>query len=220
LANVFLHYVLDLWVHRWRKQAHGLVSVVRYADDFVMAFESEADARKMLAGLTERLAKFGLALHEDKTRLIMFGKYAAERRRRIGMGRPETFDFLGFTHYCATSRDGRFVVKRKTQRKWKIRKLHELRVEARRRMHHPIAKQHKGLSTVPCGHFAYFGLSSNVRSMVGFAYEVRRLWQRALARRSQRSMTWDRFNRLLRAFPLPTPSITRAWNAKSTPATR
>jgi group II intron reverse transcriptase/maturase len=219
LANVFLHYVLDLWVHRWRRQAHGFVSVVRYADDFVMAFESEADARKMLVDLTERLVEFGLALHEDKTRLIMFGKYAAERRRRIGKGRPETFDFLGFTHYCAPSREGRFVVKRKTQRKRKIRKLHELRVEARRRMHQPIAKQHEWLSAVLRGHFAYFGLSSNMRSMVGFAYEVRRLWQRALARRSQRGMTWDRFNRLLRAFPLPRPAITRAWNERSMPAT-
>jgi hypothetical protein len=120
LANVFLHYVLDLWVHRWRRQAHGCVSVVRYANDFVMAFESEVDARKMLAGLTERLVKFGLALHQEKTRLIMFGKYAAERRQRLGKGRPETFDFLGFTHYCATSRDGKFIVKRKTQRKRKI----------------------------------------------------------------------------------------------------
>ena len=102
----------------------------------------------MKADLTERLVKFGLALHEEKTRLITFGKYAAERRSRIGMGRPETFDFLGFTHYCATSRDGRFVVKRKTQRKRKICKLHELRVEARRRMHQSIAKQHEWLSAV------------------------------------------------------------------------
>ena len=219
LANVFLHYVLDLWVHRWRKQVRGLVSVVRYADDFVMAFESEADARRMLAHLTERMVKFGLALHEDKTRLIMFGKYASKRRLRFGMRRPETFDFLGFTHYCATSRDGRFVVKRKTQRKRKIRKLQELRIEARRRMHQPVAKQHEWLSAVLRGHFAYFGLSSNMRSMVSFAYEVRRLWQRALARRSQRGMTWDRFNRLLKAFPLPMPSITRARSEKSTFAT-
>lgn len=138
-----------------------------------MAFESEADARKMLAGLTERLVKFGLALHEEKTRLIMFGKYAAERRHRIGKGRPETFDFLGFTHYCATSRDGNFIVKRKTQRKRKIRKLKELRIEARRRMHSPVAKQHEWLSAVLRGHFAYYGLASNMRSMVGFAYEVR-----------------------------------------------
>jgi RNA-directed DNA polymerase len=152
LANVFLHYVFDLWVHRWRKQAHGCVSVVRYADDFVMAFESEADAWKMVADLTERLAEFSLALHEEKTRLIMFGKYAAERRLRIGKGRPETFDFLGFTHYCAISRDGKFIVKRKTQRKRKIRKLKELRIEARRRMHSPVAKQHEWLSAVLRGH--------------------------------------------------------------------
>jgi len=219
LANVFLHYVLDLWVHRWRKQANGCVSVVRYADDFVMAFESEADARRMLADLTGRLLKFGLALHEEKTRLIMFGKFAAERRRRLGMRRPETFDFLGFTHYCATSRDGRFIAKRKTQRKRKIRKLNELRTEARRRMHSPVAKQHEWLSAVLRGHFAYYGLPSNMRSMASFAYEVRRLWQRALARRSQRGMTWDRFNRLLKAFPLPMPSITRVLSDRSTFAT-
>ena len=178
MANVFLHYVLDLWVHRWRRQAHGCVSVVRYADDFVMAFETEADARKMLAGLTGRSVKFGLALHEEKTRLIMFRKYAAERRHRLGKGRPETFDFLGFTHYCATSREGKFIVKRKTQRKRKIRKLKELRIEPRRRMHSPVAQQHESLSAVLRGYFAYYGLPSNMRSMVGFAYEVRRLWLR------------------------------------------
>ena len=123
LANAFLHCVLDLWVHRWRQQAHGCISIVRYADDFVMGFEAEA--RGMLVDLAKRLAKFGLALHENKTRLILFGKFAAERRHRLGMRRPETFDFLGLTHYCAISRDGRFIVKRKTQRKRKIRKLKE-----------------------------------------------------------------------------------------------
>ena len=215
LANVFLHYVLDLWVHRWRQGARGCVSVVRYADDFVMAFESEADARKVLVDLTERLAKFGLALHEDKTRLILFGKFAAERRRRLGQGRPETFDFLGFTHYCATSRDGRFIVKRKTARKRAIRKLKELRTEAKRRMHSPVAKQHEWLRAVLRGHFAYYGLPSNMRSMVSFAYEVKRLWLRALARRSQRGMTWDRFNQLLNAYPLPTPTTTRSASATS-----
>jgi RNA-directed DNA polymerase len=209
LANVFLHYVLDLWVHRWRQHAQGCVSVVRYADDFVMGFESEEDARRMLADLRERLAKFGLSLHEDKTRLIMFGKFAAERRARQGQRRPETFDFLGFTHYCARGRDGRFVVKRKTQRKRVIRKLKELRVEAKRRMHRPIAEQRGWLNAVLRGHFAYYGLQSNMRSMASFAYQVRRLWHRALARRSQRGMTWERFNRMLRAFPLPTPTIPR-----------
>jgi RNA-directed DNA polymerase len=209
LANVFLHYVLDLWVRRWRQRAQGCVSVVRYADDFVMGFESEEDARRMLANLRERLAKFGLSLHEDKTRLIMFGKFAAERRVRQGQRRPETFDFLGFTHYCARSRDGRFVVKRKTQRKRVIRKLKELRVEAKRRMHRPIAEQREWLSAVLRGHFAYYGLPSNMRTMASFAYQVRRLWHQALARRSQRGMTWERFNRMLRVFPLPMPTIPR-----------
>ncbi len=182
---------------------------MRYADDFVMGFESEEDARRMLADLRKRLAKFGLSLHEDKTRLIMFGKFAAERRVRQGQRRPETFDFLGFTHYCARSRDGRFVVKRKTQRKRVIRKLKELRVEAKRRMHRPIAEQREWLSAVLRGHFAYYGLPSNMRTMASFAYQVRRLWHRALARRSQRGMTWERFNRMLRVFPLPTPTIPR-----------
>jgi RNA-directed DNA polymerase len=213
LANIFLHYVLDLWVHRWRQQAQGCVSIVRYADDFVMGFESEINARRMRADLVDRMAKFGLALHEEKTRLIRFGKFAAERCRRVGMRRPETFDFLGFTHYCALSRDSRFVVKRTTQRKRMIRKLNELRIEARERMHHPVAEQHEWLSAVLRGHFVYYGLPSNMRSMTSFAFEVRRLWLKALARRSQRGMTWDRFNRMLRVFPLPLPTITRTMGA-------
>lgn len=192
---------------------------MRYADDFVMGFESEADARRMLADLTERMTKFGLALHEGKTRLILFDKFAVERCHRLGMRRPETFDFLGFTHYCATSRDGRFIVKRKTQRKRKLRKLKELRLEARRRMHRPVAEQHEWLSAVLRGHFAYYGLPSNMRSMVSFAYEVRRLWLRAIARRSQRGMTWDRFNRLLQAFPLPMATVTRTSGERTTAAT-
>ena len=211
--------LLDLWVHRWRQRAHGCVSVVRYADDFVMGFESEADARRMLADLVKRLAHFGLALHEEKTRLILFGKFAPERCRRLGMRRPETFDFLGFTHYCAISRDGVFIVKRKTQRKRQIRKLKELRIEAKRRMHRPVAEQHEWLSAVLRGHFAYYGLPSNMRSMLSFAYEVRRIWLRTLARRSQRGMIWDRFNRLLKVFPLPMPTITRPLNARPALAT-
>jgi RNA-directed DNA polymerase len=211
LANIFLHYVLDLWVHRWRRRAHGCVSVVRYADDFVMGFERATDARRMAADLAERLAKFGLRLHEDKTRLIMFGKFASQERAQQGLRRPETFDFLGFTHYCASSRDGRFVVKRKTQRKRMIRKLKELRLEARRRMHCPVSEQREWLSAVLRGHFAYYGLPSNIRSMASFALEVRKLWYRVLTRRSQNhGMTWARFNRLLAIFPLPRPIVTRA----------
>jgi len=181
------------------------------ATHLVMGFERAADARQMTADLVERLAKFSLSLHEDKTRLIMFGKFAAKQRARQGMRRPETFDFLGFTHYCATSRDGRFVVKRKTQRKRMIRKLKELRIEARRRMHCPVSEQQEWLSAVLRGHFVYYGLPSNIRSMASFALEVRKLWYRVLTRRSQNhGMTWARFNRLLAIFPLPRPTITRA----------
>ncbi len=162
LANIFLHYALDLWVHQWRKRyARGRVIVVRYCDDFVMGFQYEADARRMLVDLKERLAKFKLALHEQKTRLIEFGKLSSELRRKRGAQRCETFRFLGFTHYCAWSQEGRFVVKRRTDRQRLTRKLKELRSEARRRMHTPIVVQYRWLCSVLRGHFAYFGLPSN-----------------------------------------------------------
>jgi len=214
LANIFLHYVLDLWAHQWRKRhARGRVSVVRYADDFVMGFQYEEDARRMLLDLKERLAKFKLTLHEEKTRLIEFGRFPALRRQKRGERRPETFAFLGFTHYCGWTRDGRFVVKRKTQSKRMTRKLKELRVEARRQMHAPVAAQHKWISSVLRGHYAYFGLPSNHRALSGFYLEVRRLWYRSLMRRSQRRMTWESYNALLERFPLPTPRITASREA-------
>ena len=209
LANVFLHYVLDLWVHQWRKRhARGQVIIVRYADDFVMGFQYEADARKMMVDLQERLAHFRLALHEEKTRLIEFGRLPALRREQRGERRPETFAFLGFTHYCARSRDGRFVVKPKTQSKRMARKLNELRVEARRRMHTPVPLQHRWLSSVLRGHDAYYGVQSNFRALSSFHHQVRRIWYRSLRRRSQRRLTWDRFNELLERFPLPKPRLT------------
>ena len=208
LANIFLHYVLDLWVHQWRKRyAHGRVVIVRYADDFVMGFQYEADARKMLADLRERLAAFGLTLHEDKTRLIEFGKLSSERRQARGDRRPETFAFLGFTHYCARSRDGRFVVKRRTDRTRLTRKLHTVRIEQRRRMHAPLSDQHRWLCSVLRGHYRYYGLPSNWHALDGFYDEVRRGWCRALRRRSQRGLTWDRFNQSLARFPLPRARI-------------
>src|SRR6185312_3230001 len=162
LANIFMHYALDLWVHQWRRRnARGRVIIVRYCDDFVMGFQYEADARLMLVHLKERLAKFKLTLHEKKTRLIEFGKLVSELRLKRGAERCETFKFLGFTHYCAWSWDGRFVVKRRTDPKRLTRKLKELRVEARRWMHTPIVLQHRWLRSVLRGHFAYFGLPSN-----------------------------------------------------------
>jgi group II intron reverse transcriptase/maturase len=217
LANIFLHYVLDLWVHQWRRRhAHGLVSIVRYADDFVMGFESGVDARRMLTDLKERLAKFGLALHEDKTRLIEFGRLPALARRQRDERRPETFAFLGFTHYCGWTRDGRFIVKHKTQSKRVSRKLTALHQEARRLMHTPLAAQHRWYSSVLRGHYGYFGLPHNWRSLNGFLQEVRRIWFNCLRRRSQknRRMAWDWFEALTACLPLPQPRITHPWTPR------
>ena len=213
LANIFLHYALDNWLVVGAREAQwGEMFVVRYADDFVMGFKHECDGLKMLADLKQRLAKFGLALHEEKTRLIEFGRFAAERRARRGERRPETFNFLGFTHYCSQSREGRFVVKRKTQSKRRARKLKELRVEMKRRMHEPVAEQHRWLSSVLRGQYAYFGLPCNLPALKGFWYQTKRLWYRALKRRSRKaSLNWQGFGDLLAQFPLPEPHITHPW---------
>jgi RNA-directed DNA polymerase len=209
LANIFLHYVLDLWIHQWRKRkARGRVSLVRYADDFVVGFQYRDDGQRMLADLRERMAKFRLKLHEEKTRLIEFGRLPALDHKQRGERRLQTFAFLGFTHYCGWTRDGRFVVKRKTQSKRLTAKLKSLRVEARRRMHVPVRDQHRWLCQVLRGHYAYYGLPSNFRSLKGFLCEVRRTWFRALRRRCQRRLDWDAFEALLGHFPLPTPRIT------------
>lgn len=217
LANVCLHYVLDLWVHQWRgRHARGQVSVVRYADDFVMGFESEGDARRMLADLGERLAKFGLSLHGDKTRLIEFGRLTALARQRRGERRPETFAFLGFTHYCGWTRDGRFIVKRKTQGTRLTRKLKALRLEAWRRMHAPLAEQHRWYASVLRGHYGYYGVPHNFPALSAFHYQVRRIWLRCLRQRSQKAkrLGWDRFAAMLERFPLPSPKITHPWTVR------
>jgi RNA-directed DNA polymerase len=218
LANIFLHYVLDLWVHQWRRRrARRLVSIVRYADDFVMGFESAADARQMLDDLKERLAKFRLTLHEDKTRLIEFGRLPALARRQRDKRRPDTFAFLGFTHYCGWTRDGRFIVKRKTQSKRLTRKLKALRQEAWRHMHSPLAEQHRWLSSMLRGHYGYYGVPHNYPALSAFHQEVRRIWYHALRRRSQKAkcLNWNAFKAMLTGFPLPLPRITHPW----TPAT-
>ncbi len=214
LANIFLHYVLDLWVHQWRRRhARGRVSIVRYADDFVMGFESALDARRMMDDLKQRLAKFGLSLHEDKTRLIAFGRLPAMARQQRDERRPETFAFLGFTHYCGWTRDGRFIVKHKTQSQRLTRKLTALRPEAWRLMHAPLAEQYRWYSSVLRGHYGYFGMPHNWRALNGFRQEVRRIWFNCLRRRSQknRRMGWDWFEALTARFPLPTPRITHPW---------
>ena len=213
LANVFLHYSFDAWVHQWRKRhARGQIVVIRYADDVLIGAQYESDARSVLAALSERLAKFGLQLNEDKTRLIEFGRFAAERRAQAGLGRPETFNFLGFTHYCGLTRNGKFRVKRKTQTARMARKLKELRVEMRKRWHARVPEQHAWLSQVLRGHYRYYGLIFNYRALSQFYELVKRVWFKALRRRSQRSrMTWKQFERLQHLLPLPRPLIHQAW---------
>lgn len=207
LANIFLHYVFDLWVRKWSRTARGLVVVVRYADDFVMGFEQEQDARRMLVELKERLLKFGLQLHPDKTRLIEFGRRAAQRRAWRGERRCETFNFLGLTHYMACRRRGGFVVRRKTQRQRLTRKLDEMRAQMWQWMHEAVAVQQRRINRVLEGHYEYYGLSGNYRGLNSFFHQVRRHWHRVLKRRSQRGLNWPDFEQVLRRFPLRLPRI-------------
>src|ERR1700723_1744742 len=196
LANVYLHYAFDLWVQHWRNhQASGDVIVVRYADDIVTGFEHRADAERFLQEWKDRLAKFGLELHPDKTRLIEFGREAAENRKQRGEGKPEVLDFLGFTHLCGTTRKtGRFIVKRKTIRKRLSAKLGELKEELRRRWHQPVVDVGKWLRSVVQGYFNYHAVPGNMDSLNTFRAQVIWRWYRALRRRSQRDrMTWERF---------------------------
>jgi len=214
LANVFLHYSLDAWIHQWRtRHARGQIVVIRYADDVIAGAQYESDARKLLDALKERLAKFGLALNEDKTRLIEFGRFAAQRRAQAGLRRPETFNFLGFTHYCGSTRSGKFMVKRKTQATRMVRKLKELRAELRRRWHAKVPEQHAWLSQVLRGHYQYYGVIFNASALSQFYQLVKRMWFKALQRRSQKSgMNWKQFDRLQTVLPLPRPMIHQAWH--------
>ena len=198
LANVYLHYVFDLWADRWRRQhAHGDVILVRYADDYIAGFEHEDDARRFLADLRDRLAKFCLELAPEKTRLIEFGRYAAERRNARGLGKPETFGFLGFTHICAKTRNGRFSLKRITNSKRMRAKQHQVKDELKRRRHHPIPEQGQWLASVVRGHLAYYAVPGNRDAVAAFRSRVTRDWHEALRRRSQRSrLDWKRMNRI------------------------
>jgi group II intron reverse transcriptase/maturase len=188
LANVYLHYVVDLWAQAWRKRhARGEVYVVRYADDLVVGFQYETDARAMKKALAERLAKFKLQLHPDKTRVLRFGRFAQRDCTRDGRKRPETFDFLGFTHICGQGPDGRFRLIRRTSRKKRRAKLAALRGEMRKRTHDPPAEQYRWLSSVLRGHYNYYGVPGNFLAMASFRYQVRSAWHRRLQRRSQRA---------------------------------
>jgi RNA-directed DNA polymerase len=206
LANIYLHYVLDLWVQRWRKrQAHGDAIIVRFADDFITGFEHRQEAERFLDDLRQRMTKFGLELHPDKTRLIEFGRFAAPNREGRGECRPETFNFLGFTHICGKNKAGRFEVLRQTMRqKWQA-KLKEVAAELRRRMHAPIPAQGQYLRAVMRGHIEYYGVPGNRPSVAAFRIRLGWLWWKALRRRSQRTtVTAERLSRLVaRWIPRP-----------------
>jgi group II intron reverse transcriptase/maturase len=213
LANVFLHYVFDLWAQQWRKRsARGDVVVVRYADDTVVGFQYHADAVQFLAELRDRMRKFSLELHPEKTRLIAFGRYAAARRQEQGLrGAPESFDFLGFTHSCATTRAGKFLLLRRTVRKRMQATLRRVRDELLRRRHLSVPEQGKWIGAVVRGYFAYHAVPTNGRSLAVFRKEVERRWLFALRRRSQRSrLTWERMQRLSDRW-IPSPKILHPW---------
>jgi RNA-directed DNA polymerase len=206
LANVYLHYVFDLWVQQWRQRyARGDMIVVRFADDFVVGFQHESDAERFLAELRERFRKFKLELHPDKTRLLEFGPFAAENRRRKGRGKPETFDFLGFTHICGKKRsNGRFTVLRQTMRKRLRAKLGEVKAELRHRWHDPIPDVGQWLRSVVGGHIRYYGVPMNSPALSGFRFQVGWLWYRALARRSHKGrVPWEQMRRLIKQWLPP-----------------
>jgi group II intron reverse transcriptase/maturase len=212
LANVYLHYVFDLWANRWRRhEATGEVIIVRYADDIVVGFEHEADARRFWDAMQRRFEEFALSLNPDKTRLIEFGRHAADRRTRRGLGKPETFNFLGFTFICGRSRTGKFLLKRKSRRDRMQSKLKEIKDALRRRMHQPIPEQGKWLVQVIRGYFAYHAVPTNRPALGAFRYYVVRLWLRALRRRSQKDkFGWTRIEKLADDW-LPQPRILHPW---------
>ena len=212
LANIYLHYVFDLWAERWRRrEASGNMIVTRYADDIVIGFEHEADACRFLNMMRARFEAFGLTLHPEKTRLIEFGRYAAQNRVRRGLGKPETFNFLGFTLICGTSRRGKFLLKRKTRGDRMRAKLGEIKEELRRRRHLAIPKQGEWLGQVVAGFFAYHAVPTNIRALVAFRAHVVRLWMRTLRQRSQRDKTtWERCEKIANEW-LPKPQILHPW---------
>src|SRR5436309_3421807 len=212
LANIYLHYALDLWAERWRRrEATGDMIIVRYADDFIVGFQHEADGRRFLDEMRKRLQEFALSLHPEKTRLIEFGRFAARDRKERGLGKPETFNFLGFTFICGKSRRGKFLLKRKTRRDRMRAKLRMVKEDMRRRMHQPIPQQGKWLGHVVRGYFNYHAVPTNLRALVAFRAEIAKRWLRVLTRRSERSdLTWARMNRLIDDW-LPQPRILHPW---------
>jgi RNA-directed DNA polymerase len=212
LANVYLHYAFDLWVQQWRaRHAHGAMIVVRYGDDSVVAFEHRFDAERFLSEMRTRMERFGLSLHPQKTRLIEFGRYAAKRRALRGVGKPETFNFLGFTHICGRSRRGTFQLQRTTRRDRMRLALHRIGEHLRCVRHAPIPEQGAWLRQVVTGYFAYHAVPTNFRRLSAFRFHVITRWLRTLRRRSQKdSFSWARILRLADHW-LPRPRILHPW---------
>jgi group II intron reverse transcriptase/maturase len=212
LGNIDLHYALDLWAKRWRqREAAGDMVIVRYADDVVVGFEREDDARRFLDAMRARLEEFELSLHPDKTRVIEFGRFAAANRKRRGLGKPETFMVLGFTFICGKSRSGRFQLQRKTRGDRMRTKLRTIKEELWRRLHWPVPDQGKWLRQIVSGHFAYFAVPTNARALAAFRHHVEELWRRTLRRRSQKDgFTWDRTTQVADHW-LPKPRILHPW---------
>jgi group II intron reverse transcriptase/maturase len=212
LANIYLHYALDLWAERYRRrEVRGDMIVVRYADDVIVGFEHEEEASRFLDALKARIEEFALALHPEKTRIVQFGRFAAERRHKRGLGKPETFTFLGFTFICGRSRDGKLLVRRKSRRDRMRAKLKEIKEELRRCMHADIADQGRWLGRVVTGYFNYHAVPTNNRAINAFHHHVLDIWRRTLKRRSQKdNTTWDRMTKLGEQW-LPKPRILHPW---------
>jgi len=213
LANIYLHYVFDLWAHKWRRSdALGKVVIVRYADDIIMGFEHKAEAERFSKEVADRLGNFGLQLNPDKTHLIEFGRHAAHNRRKRGGGKPETFDFLGFTHICSFDRGGKYTVQRKTKSKKIKGKLKELKAEIRRRYHQPVPVQGKWIKSAYQGFVNYFAVPGNMPPLKSFHHHLCRIWLKALRRRSQkgRKLTWEKFGTIYPKW-LPHPRCKHPW---------
>ena len=212
LANIYLHYVFDLWIAQWRRlHATGEMIVVRFADDFLVGFQEKEDAERLLSHLRERLVQFALELHPEKTRLIEFGRFAAKKRARSGLDQPDTFDFLGFTHKCAVSQEGCFNLLRHSASKRMGRKLKAIRVALRKRRHQPIPVQGRWLAQVFRGYANYHGVPTNYGAVNTFRGQLIKSWYRSLRRRSQkRRLDWPKMNRLIRRW-LPSARICHPW---------
>jgi RNA-directed DNA polymerase len=212
LSNIYLHYCFDLWANRWRRrEARGEVIFIRYADDYVAGFQHEDDAKAFLADLGKRLEHFGLALHPDKTRLVEFGRFAADLRTRRGLGKPETFTFLGFTHICGSYQSGKFVLRRQTRRDRMQRTLQAVKEQMQKRMHHSIPEQGRWLGQIVRGYFAYHAVPTNTRAIAAFRWDVTRIWRHALKRQSQKGdSTWKRIEVLAKQW-LPPARVIHPW---------